>query len=35
MGVAEYQLMRKVPESLETNFQIKAELRPDRPEPTM
>jgi predicted nuclease of restriction endonuclease-like (RecB) superfamily len=39
MGVAEYQLLRKVPESLETGLpsidQIEAELRPDFPdEPT-
>ena len=36
MGVAEYQLMREVPESLETDLptidQIEAELRPDLPD---
>jgi hypothetical protein len=36
MGVAEYQLMREVPEALETGLpsidQIEAELRPDLPE---
>ncbi|MDR6208121.1 PDDEXK nuclease domain-containing protein [Paraburkholderia graminis] len=37
MGVAEYQFMREVPESLETDLptidQIAAELRPDLPDP--
>jgi predicted nuclease of restriction endonuclease-like (RecB) superfamily len=37
MGVAEYQFMREVPESLETDLptidQIEAELRPDLPDP--
>ncbi len=36
MGVAEYQFMREVPESLETDLptidQIEAELRPDLPD---
>jgi hypothetical protein len=36
MGVAEYQLLRQVPESLETTLpsidQIEAELRPDLPD---
>jgi len=36
MGVAEYQLLRQMPESLETTLpsidQIEAELRPDLPE---
>ena len=39
MGVAEYQLMRKVPPSLETGLptidQIEAELRPDLPDGTV
>jgi predicted nuclease of restriction endonuclease-like (RecB) superfamily len=38
MGVSEYQLMREVPESFETDLptidQIEAELRPDLPDPT-
>ncbi|MFM0069194.1 PDDEXK nuclease domain-containing protein [Paraburkholderia aspalathi] len=38
MGVAEYQFMREVPVSLETDLptidQIEAELRPDLPDPT-
>ncbi len=37
MGVTEYQCMRGVPESLETDLptidQIEAELRPDLPDP--
>ncbi|NLP63487.1 DUF1016 domain-containing protein [Paraburkholderia sacchari] len=39
MGVAEYQLMRKVPPSLKTGLpaidQIEAELRPDLPDSTV
>lgn len=39
MGVAEYQLMREVPSSLETGLptidQIEAELRPDLPDGTV
>ncbi len=39
MGVAEYQLMREVPPSLETGLptidQIEAELRPDLPDGTV
>ena len=39
MGVAEYQLMREVPPSLETGLptidQIESELRPDLPDGTV